>query len=103
MAKIIIEKTIKLDFLGEKHKDDFLVFKSMPLREYEKILPKLELAGEDGKKALPIIKEILEQNFVSGKFQNEDVTKEDLVDFDLETLVRAFELFTGQVPEKRGP
>lgn len=103
MAKIEIKKKITLEFLGDDYKDDYLIFKSMPLREYETILPQLENAGEDGKKALPIIKKILEDNFISGKFQNEDVAKEDLSDFDLQTLIKAFEIFTGQVPEKRGP
>lgn len=100
MAKIIIKKKITLEFLGDEYKDDYLEFKSLPLREFEKILPKLDEAGEDGKKALPIMTGILESNFISGKFQGEDVVKEDLLDFDMETLVKAFELFTGQVAPK---
>jgi hypothetical protein len=100
MAKIEIKKKITLEFLGADYKDDYLVFKSMPLREYEKLLPQLEEAGEDGKKAMPIIKSILEGNFIEGKFQGQDVAKEDLADFDLETLIKAFEIFTGQVPPK---
>jgi hypothetical protein len=102
MAKISIEKKITLEFLGEKYKDDYLVFSSIALREYEKLLPELEAAGDNGQKSLAIIKKVLEDHFIEGKFQNEDVIKDDLADFDLETLTHCFELFTGQVPPKDG-
>lgn len=101
MAKILIRKKVDLTFLGEEYKDDYLVFKSMPLREYEKLLPELEAIGEDGKKSLVIIKRVLEDNFIEGKFQGEDVAKEDLIDFDLITLTKCFEIFTGQASDPK--
>lgn len=100
MAKIEIKKKVILDFLGEDYKEDYLVFKSMPLRDYEGLFPKLEAAGEDGKKSIQLIREVLESNFIEGKFQGEDVTKDDLADFDIQTLTTCFETFTGQVSPK---
>lgn len=43
MTKIVIKKRINLDFLGDDYKDAYLVFKSIPLPDYEEIqgnLPK---------------------------------------------------------------
>lgn len=43
MSKIVIKKRINLDFLGDDYKDAYLVFKSIPLPDYESIqdsLPK---------------------------------------------------------------
>lgn len=99
-AKILIKKKITLDFLGEEYKDDYLIFKSMPLREYEALLPEVDKIQNDGKASLAMIKKVLENNFIEGKFQGEDVAKEDLVEFDLPTLTHCFEFFTGQVAPK---
>lgn len=96
MAKIVIKKKISLEFLGEDYKDDYLVFKSLSVSEYEGLLDKLEAVKEDGKKSLQFISEILDKQFLEGQFQNEKVEKQDLKDFDLETLTQCFELFTGR-------
>jgi hypothetical protein len=39
---------------------------------------------------------VLKDNFLSGDFQGEKVTVEDLDQFDIETLVASLELLTGQ-------
>lgn len=103
MAKILIKKKVELGFLGDDYKDDYLVFKSMPLRDYEALLPELEAASDNGQESLKIIKRILEGNFLDGKFQGEDVTKENLADFDLGTLTKCFEIFSGQVQDPKVP
>lgn len=102
MAKIVIKKRITLEFLGDEYKDDFLVFKSIPLKAYEELIPKLEKMSEDSVKSVALIKQILEDNFIEGTFQNEPVNKEDLADFDMETLVKCFGLFTGQSSDPKG-
>lgn len=98
--KILIKKKITLEFLGDEYKDDYLTFASMPLKEYEAILPTLETVTGDGKKSFDLIKATLESHFIEGKFQNQDVTKEDLSDFDLNTLIKCFQSFTGQADPK---
>ena len=100
MAKIVIRKKVTLEFLGDEYKDDYLVFKSMPLRDYESLLPELDKAQDDGKASVAIIRRVLEDNFIDGSFQGEAVIKENLADFDLPTLTKCFEVFTGQVPPK---
>lgn len=101
MAIIVIRKKITLDFLGDEYKDDYLVFKALPLAEYEKLLSSLEDVTDDGKKSLQFIAKVLEDQYIEGKFQNEDVSKDDLKQFDLETLTRCFELFTGRTPDPK--
>lgn len=103
MATIVIKKRVELGFLGDDYKDDYLVFKSMPLRDYEKLLPELESASDNGQESLKIIKKVLEDNYLDGKFQGEAVVKEDLADFDLVTLTKCFEIFTGQVADPKVP
>lgn len=94
MAKIVIKKRVSLDFLGEDYKDSYLMFKSMPISAYEKVID--DFAEADNKTSLKLTLKILEDNFVEGKFLGEDVVKEDLNQFDIETLVACLELFTGQ-------
>jgi hypothetical protein len=94
MATILIKKKVALDFLGKEYEDSFLTFKSMPISEYEKLIGELE--GADNKSSLKLTVKILKDNFIEGKFQGEDVTKEDLEQFDIETLVKCLEIFTGQ-------
>lgn len=101
MAKILIKKKVSLEFLGEDYKDDYLVFKSLPLRDYEALLPELEKASESGVESVKVVKKVLEDNFVEGNFQGEAVEKADLADFDLNTLTRCFEYFTGQAQDPK--
>lgn len=94
MAKIVIKKRVSLEFLGDEYKDSHLTFKSMSLKEYEKLLE----AGEElsNKDALLQTIKILKDHFIEGKFMGEDVTSDDLDDFDIGTLVTCLEYFTGQ-------
>lgn len=96
MATIIIKKRVTLEFLGEEYKDSYLEFKSLSLAEFEKLLVKLEPNQDNNKESIKLIAKVLEDQFISGKFLAEDVVKEDIRQFDLETLTRSFELFTGQ-------
>lgn len=96
MANIVIKKKVSLEFLGEDYADSYLEFKSMPISAYEKLMEELEKVGSDNKESLKITLRILEDNFIGGKFLEEEVKKEDLVQFDIETLVNCLEYFTGQ-------
>lgn len=96
MATIIIKKRVDLDFLGKDYEDSFLEFKSLSIAEYEKVLDDLNTVGEDNKAAVRLVLSILEKQFLGGSFLGEDVQKEDLKQFDLETMTKCFERFTGQ-------
>lgn len=93
MAKIVIKKTIDLDFLGEEYKGSFLTFKAIPIGEFKKLTASVP---EDGAKAVELILNVLKDKFVVGKFQGEDVAKEDLDQLDVETTTECFKLLTGQ-------
>ncbi len=92
---IVIKKQVSLEFLGEEYKDSYLTFTSMTLREYEELQPTLEKSVKD-KKSMELVKDVLTKHFLGGKFQGQDVTQEDLFDFDIETLMHCFQIFTGQ-------
>lgn len=96
MAKIIIKKTVKLDFLGDEYKESYLTFKAIPIKDYEKIIEDIEKLQEDNKGSLNYIREVVPTYFLDGKFQDEDVVKEDLDDFDQETYLQIFQRITGQ-------
>lgn len=74
MSKIVIKKHVSLAFLGEEYKDAELVFRSIPLSEYDKLMDdlpttnpeitelseKVELGGadaEDKKRLAELMKE----------------------------------------------
>lgn len=99
MAKILIPKRVSLEFLGEEFKDSYLIFKAMAWHEYERMLPEVE-ANDDNIKSANTIKEAILKHFIEGKFKGEAVEKEDLLEFDIDTLTKCFEVLTGQVPPK---
>lgn len=102
---IQIKKRIGLDFLGEEYKEGYLEFNSISIRDYEKLLKvQKALNPEDGAANLNFIKTTLEDRFVGGKIPQagelKDIVKEDLIDFDADTLLRSFQVLTGQVDPK---
>lgn len=96
MVKIVIKKRVGLEFLGDEYKDSYLIFRSLSIAEYEKLLDKMEGIGEDGKRSLAIVLDVLTTQYIEGKFLGEDVSKDDLKQFDLETMTKCFQIFTGQ-------
>lgn len=98
---LLIKKTVKLDFLGEDYKDSYLTFRAIPIKDFEKIQEETEKIGDDGKKSIAFISEKLSEYYVSGKAANEsgvleDVTKDDLGNLDQVSVVKCFEVLTGQ-------
>lgn len=137
MSKIVIKKKVSLAFLGEEYKDAELVFRALPLLDYEKIqseLPETNLryielvtkidSGEltepentefiklqknekvNNKKIMALIFKYLKEYFLSGKFPNEigeleNITdKEDLEGLDKDSVVKCFQMLTGQSDPK---
>lgn len=99
MANIIIKKKVNLDFLGEDHKDDFLLFKSIPVGEYKKLIE--NRPQEEDASQIDFVLNILKDKFISGTFQGEAVTKENMEDFDAETAIACFGRLTGQEPDPK--
>lgn len=100
MTDIVIEKTVKLDFLGENYKESFIVFKALPVGKYKEYKKKIDAVGEDeDTKSIDLIISILEENFVSGKVfsggELVELTKENIKQLDVETIVECFQKFAG--------
>lgn len=94
MANIVIKKRVGLDFLGKDYADSYLEFKSISISEYEKLVGEME--DLDNVQSVKKTVDILKSHFLDGKFQGETVNKEDLDQFDVQTLVTCLEYFTGQ-------
>lgn len=100
---IVIKKRIGLEFLGEEHKEDYLVFKAVPISEYDSIFKKIE-SSKTNLDSIKAIAGILKEKFVEGKFSGSDVTSNDIESFDEYTLAECFSYITGQKidPKLRG-
>ena len=94
MAEIIIKKKVTLEFLGEEYKDSYVTFRSIPIGEYEELIKQVD--GVEDNKSLSEIIKILENYFVEGLFDGQKVAKEDIKQFDGETVLKCFETLTGQ-------
>lgn len=99
MAKIVIKKRLELGFLGEEHKDDYLIFKAIPVGEFKKILEDRPDAEDVGQ--VEFIVDILQSKFLEGSFLGEEVAKEDLSEFDAESIITFFSRLTGQDPDPK--
>ena len=94
MAEIIIKKKVTLEFLGDDYKDSYITFKSIPIGEYEDLINKVDKVEES--KSMGEIIKILETYFVEGLFDGQKLAKEDVNQFDGETILKCFETLTGQ-------
>lgn len=93
---IVIKKKVSLDFLGEEYKDAYLVFQSIPLKDFDILGVEVEKAQEN-KKAASFILDALKKYFIEGQFPGiEKLTKDDLDGLDQETVIKCFGIFTGQ-------
>ena len=100
MAKIVIKKRISLDFLGEEYKGGYVEFKSLSIKDVQGKLDEITNVGEDNKKAVEMMLKLLSDCFVGGKFVSgettEDIVKEDLEDFDVASIIKFFQILSGQ-------
>ena len=101
MANILIKRKVTLDFLGEEYKDSYLVFKAVPVVAYNDLIARIDSVSGNQESMAEIIK-ILEEYFVDGVFNNEKVLKEDIKQFDGDTMLRCFETLTGQTKNESG-
>lgn len=98
---LTIRKKVSLEFLGEEYKESYLVFRAIPLKDFESLIEQINAVEKDGSKSFSFISTKLKEYFVSGKAANEsgtleDVTKDDIENLDQESIIKCFEALTGQ-------
>ena len=98
---IVIKKRVSLDFLGEDYKDAYLVFQSIPAGAFDELLPQLKNPKEGDDNSSKLLLDLLKKYFIKGEFPDDDgklstVESDDLTGLDLTSLVKCFQLFTGQ-------
>ncbi len=100
MAKIVIKKKIELDFLGKEYEGGYVEFQSLSIKEIEGKLDEIQNVGDDNKRAVKMMLELLTKCFISGEFVNGDskeaINKEDLQDFDIQSIIKFFSILSGQ-------
>lgn len=100
MAKIIIKKRINLDFLGEEYKGGFVEFKSLSIKDVQGKLDEITNVGEDNKKAVEMMLNLLNDCFIGGTFvsdgKEQEIEKADLEDFDVASIIKFFQILSGQ-------
>lgn len=98
MSKFVIPLRVSLVFLGDKYKDDYLEFKSIPAVEQDKIITeaaKLE-TGNMSAGSKYLLKE-LKKYFIGGQFQGEKVDVEDLDILNSGMIRKCLEVACGNV------
>lgn len=92
---LIIKKRVSLEFLGEEYKDAYVVFRSIPAIDLADIIGKTE-GKEDSAVLIPIFIDTLQKYFLEGKAGEEDITKEDVGQFDANTVTTCFSILAGR-------
>ena len=98
---IVIKKRVSLDFLGEEYKDAYLIFRSIPIKDFEALQNEIQGIDQDNAKSISFIFNKLKEYFISGEFPDESgklqpVTSDDLDELDQVTTVRCFQALSGQ-------
>lgn len=100
MANIVIKKKISLDFLGEEYQGGFVEFKSLTIKDVESKLDEIQNVGEDNKKAVELMLNLLKQSFIGGTYvygeTKEEINKDDLEQFDVNSIIKFFSILSGQ-------
>lgn len=105
MSEFYIKKKISLDFLGEEYKEAYLMFKSIPVKLYDKIFK--DAKNKNNLEAAKAAMIILKERFIEGQFPDEDgkligVKVEDLDDIvDETTLNNCYLTLIGQSPDPK--
>lgn len=100
MATFLVEKKISLGYLGEQYKDSYIIYSAIPFKDYEIIMTNAEKIGDDNIASIKFMQNVLTEHFISGNFQGKDLTKDDVLDFDGETIINSFKLIAGEPDPK---
>lgn len=97
---VVIKKRVNLDFLGEEYKGSYLEFQALPLKDYGELITELEKVESDKTQSIPFMLQTLKKYFLGGKVQDEEVSADDLDEFDRDTAINCFETLTGTLDPK---
>jgi len=91
MSKFKLEKTFKLDFLGDGWKGSYIKFKALTVKDFKKVLDSVpldieELEQDEVLGAVDNAIKLLKDNFIEGKGLGADGKKIDISKNDLEDL-----------------
>lgn len=103
MPKVFIKKTINFEFLGNAYKDCEASFSPIPIPEYKDFIDSKKLSENE---SIDTLLTLLKNHFLSGKFiddQNKlfDMTKENITEFDLDSIIKMFNLIVGRVVDPK--
>lgn len=94
---IIIKKRVSFDYLGDEYKDAHIVFRSIPGVDFDEMQQKIAGIESEKEGSVKFIISILKKYFISGSFPDTlEVTADDLDGLDAESIVKCFQIFTGQ-------
>lgn len=99
---IVIKRTVSLEFLGEDYKDSSLVFKAIPVKEYDVIRKDIDKIQKDNdeEKAISYILELLKGRFIEGTFEGSKVEPSDLGEFPADVLYTCIQELQGNISPK---
>ncbi len=105
MSKILITKTVDLDFLGDKYKGSSIEVRVITMREREAMLAELGQIGKDENKSFEYVKNTILERFVKGTYkdgENEavDISKDDLLDLPAEVFIEVMAQLQGRTSPK---
>lgn len=100
MGQVKILKTVSLEFLGDGYEEAYVRFHALPTQEYPEWIKQANEAEGDGESA-KVILEMVKQQFKDGRFPDEngewfDLKKDNMGEFDIDTVTRIFRRLTGQ-------
>lgn len=107
MAKFAIPKKITFEYLGEEFKDSYLIFRSIPVEDFEKLDALLDKSKTSPEVPLPILIKTLQTYFLSGKFYDyaskelQEIKSSELGLLDSEVIVNCFTTITGSIDPKK--
>lgn len=97
---IVIKKRVSLEFISEEYKDSYLIFKAIPVRDYQGLQDSIKAIEKDESKGLPFIAEQLTGRFIEGKVLGQDVSADEIEDLPGDVFIECFNQIRGQLDPK---
>lgn len=93
---LVIKKTVDLSSIGDEYKGVVLNFKPIPAKKLSDLQTKIDEVGDNKAAAIPVMVDILVDQFLDGKASESEVTKEDVAEFEADVVGHCFRILTGQ-------
>lgn len=95
MSEFFIKHKVSFAFLGDEYKDAYIIFKKVPVKDFEKIRDDMRNTDENETIA-HFIQPLLKTYYISASFPEEDFTVDSLDGFDAETVLEVWKQISGQ-------